>query len=425
MKRNLLIRMAVPITAALFVVGCSTSHHKASYQPARGAPAVPQTTEVVSATGGVETANQGEIQLHKEEMVVGKRQTSNGGVLVRTVVQTENVSQPIELNREEYVIERVPASEVKGTETAFQGREIYIPLTREEPLTSKRALVTEKVQITKRIETDKQTVSTPVRSEDVVITKTPAKATGTVWQQAAPTSPAAAADTNSLKLFREEMIVGKTVVDNGGVKLQKIVRTETASQPVELQREEFAVNRTPVEGAQVASTDFAQREIRLNLSREEPTVATKILPTEWVRVSKKVHTDTQTVTGTIRKENVEIVKLTGEQPAMGGTSAADLGGTTTMSESGSAQIITIKGNAYCAKCQLHEAANCQGVIQVKNGKTPMNYYLVQHDVNNLVMDAETFHEDVCKQGKKVTATGSVRKVDGKMAFTPSKITVID
>jgi hypothetical protein len=41
------------------------------------------------------------IELRKEELVVGKREISNGGVLIRTVVQTENVSQPVELRREE------------------------------------------------------------------------------------------------------------------------------------------------------------------------------------------------------------------------------------------------------------------------------------------------------------------------------------
>lgn len=420
------MQMAVPIIAALFVAGCSTSQPKASYShPAQGAPVVAQTTEVLTASGGVETANQGEIQLHKEEMVVGKRQVSNGGVLVRTVVQTENVSQPVELNREEYVIERVPATEVKGTETAFQGREIYIPLTREEPLASKRALLTEKVQIGKRLETDRQTVSTPVRSEDVEITKVAGKAAGNVWSEATPITAASPGDADSLKLFREEMMVGKTVVDNGGVKLQKIVRTQTASQPIELQREEFTVQRTPITDSQVASADFAQREIRLNLSREEPVVGTRIQPTEWVRVRKQVHTDTQTITGTVRKENIEIVKLEGEQPAMGGTSATDQSGAMIMSASGAPQLTTIKGNAFCAKCQLHLTGKCQNVIQVKNASGVSNYYLVQDDVNNLVMDAETFHENVCQKGKMVSATGSVCKVDGKLALTPSKINVLE
>jgi hypothetical protein len=50
----------------------------------------------------------------------------------------------------------------------------------------------------------------------------------------------------------------------------------------------------------------------------------------------------------------------------------------------------------------------------KNGKT-VNYYLTANDVS------KAFHENVCKEAKKVTATGTVKKVDGKNEFTVSKI----
>ncbi len=424
MQNILFIRMSVPIAAALLVLGCSSSHQRTSYsQVPQGAPAYTPTTEVITASGGIETNAQAEIQLHKEEMVVGKRAVSSGGVLVRTVVQTENVSQPVELYREEYVIERVPASEVKGTETAFQAREIYIPLTREEPVASKRVLLSEKVQLGKRLETDHQTVSSPVRSEDVEITKFEAKPGGIVWQEPAAVA-AAPSEANSLKLAREEMVVGKATVENGGVKLQKIVRTQTASQPVDLTREEYTLDRSPATEPQEASADFSPKEIRLNLSRQEAVVGTRVQPTEWVRVRKQVHTDTQTVSGTVRKEGIELVKLTPEQAPMGGTGIGSQSGATVISESSTPEIVTITGNAFCAKCQLHQVANCQPAIRVQNGSQVVDYYLVQDDVNNLVMDPQAFHDDVCEHGKKVTATGSVRHVDGKIVLAPSSITVL-
>lgn len=437
MRKHLLIRVAVPVATALFVAGCSSSSRKtASYShQAQGAPAVEQKTEIITASGGAETNSQADIQLHKEEMVVGKREVSNGGVLVRTVVQSENVSQPIELQREEYVIERIPASEAaaRSMETAFKGGEIYIPLTREQPVTTKRTLLSEKVQIGKRVETDRQTVSTPVRSEDVEITKVSAKAAESGLQEAAPAAAAAPSEVNSLKLFREEMVVGKKVVDNGAVKLQKVVKTQVASQPVELKREEFTIDRSPVSTPQVAETDFSQKEIRLSLSREEPVVGTRLEPTEWVRVRKQVHTDTETVTGTVRKENIEIVKLAADQAAMGGTSAAGQSGATVVSGSSAPNRVsitvlgeeakptpmTVKGKALCGKCLLHETANCQNVIQVQEGDKTLDYYVVQNKVS------KKFRENVCKEAKQVTATGSVTEVGGKLFFTPSKITLID
>ena len=76
---------------------------------------------------------------------------------------------------------------------------------------------------------------------------------------------------------------------------------------------------------------------------------------------------------------------------------------------------TITGEGKCAKCALHEADKCQNVIQVeKDGKT-VNYYLVQNDVS------KKFHKSICEESKKITATGTVKEVDGKMQLTPTTI----
>src|ERR1035437_6433948 len=63
-----------------------------------------------------------------------------------------------------------------------------------------------------------------------------------------------------------------------------------------------------------------------------------------------------------------------------------------------------------------EKDKCQTVIQVegKNGKT-VKYYLADNDVS------KAFHENVCTEAKKVTATGTVKKVEGKNELTVSKI----
>src|SRR5512140_1508008 len=76
---------------------------------------------------------------------------------------------------------------------------------------------------------------------------------------------------------------------------------------------------------------------------------------------------------------------------------------------------TLTGEAKCAKCALKEGDKCQTVIQTENkkGKT-ITYYLVENDVS------KAFHANVCKATKKVTATGTVKKVDGKNEFTVSK-----
>jgi hypothetical protein len=48
----------------------------------------------------------------------------------------------------------------------------------------------------------------------------------------------------------------------------------------------------------------------------------------------------------------------------------------------------------------------------------VSYYVADNDV------AKAFHENVCKEAKKVTATGTVAKVDGKSEITLSKIELV-
>jgi RecG-like helicase len=77
--------------------------------------------------------------------------------------------------------------------------------------------------------------------------------------------------------------------------------------------------------------------------------------------------------------------------------------------------VTITGDGTCAKCALKETAKCQNAIQVEKDGKKVTYYLVDNDVS------KKFHENLCEQTKKVTATGTVKEVDGKQQFTAKKI----
>jgi hypothetical protein len=85
---------------------------------------------------------------------------------------------------------------------------------------------------------------------------------------------------------------------------------------------------------------------------------------------------------------------------------------------GDSKEVTITGEGKCAKCAMHEGDKCQSVIQAEeNGKT-VTYYLAQNKVS---MD---FHENVCKETQKVTATGTVKEKDGKKVLTASKVELV-
>jgi uncharacterized protein (TIGR02271 family) len=121
------------------------------------------------------------LQAEEERLVVGKRQVEAGGVRLRKVVRTEVVDQPVTLQREEVVVERVPGgagAPAAGPGAApagmFEEQELFIPLYREEPVIAKETVVREEVRVRKTNVAEERQVSEPVRREDVQVENTPA-----------------------------------------------------------------------------------------------------------------------------------------------------------------------------------------------------------------------------------------------------------
>jgi len=133
----------------------------------------PLTADTRGTTGTPRGRDEATIQLSEEQLRVSKREVEAGGVRLRKVIRTEIVNQPVELRREEVVIERVPAGQRTGAPRAgFQEQEVYIPLCREEAVVNKEVRVREEVRAHKESQTDTQHVSDRVRKEDVEIERT-------------------------------------------------------------------------------------------------------------------------------------------------------------------------------------------------------------------------------------------------------------
>ena len=135
-----------------------------AYYGVTGTSQQPTTTRRRSESGR-ETAD---IDLVEEQVKIGKRQVEAGGVRLRKIVRTETVNQPVELRREEAVIERVPG-QGQPAGKAFEGEDIYIPLRREEAVVQKEAAVREQVRVRKTGQTERQNVREQVRREDVEV----------------------------------------------------------------------------------------------------------------------------------------------------------------------------------------------------------------------------------------------------------------
>jgi len=131
-----------------------------------------QTSQTREREGKGQTAGQSAtVRLHEEQVKIGKRDVEAGGIRLRKVIRTETVNQPVELSREEIVVERVPGSQAAGSQAGaeFKEEDIYIPLRREEAVVQKESRVREEVRVSKRAETERQNVSEQVRKEDIDI----------------------------------------------------------------------------------------------------------------------------------------------------------------------------------------------------------------------------------------------------------------
>lgn len=80
-----------------------------------------------------------------------------------------------------------------------------------------------------------------------------------------------------------------------------------------------------------------------------------------------------------------------------------------------ADEVTLKGEAVCTKCELHETDKCGTAIRVHEDGKDVIYYAEKNDV------AKDFHKNICQAPAKVTATGTVKEKDGKKWIKLSKI----
>jgi uncharacterized protein (TIGR02271 family) len=101
----------------------------------------------------------------EEELRVGTRAVEAGEVVVGKHVETERQQVPVNLKREEMVIERRPVNREAGA-TDIREDQIRVPLMEEEAVVDKRAVVKEELVIGKRVVEEQQTVDAEVRREE-------------------------------------------------------------------------------------------------------------------------------------------------------------------------------------------------------------------------------------------------------------------
>lgn len=107
----------------------------------------------------------------------------------------------------------------------------------------------------------------------------------------------------------EQIRVGTQQVETGRARLRKYVVTEDVTTTVPVSHEEVRLEREPITDANrdeaLAGPAISEEEHEVVLHAERPVVAKETVPVERVRLDTETVTEQETVTDTVRKEQIE------------------------------------------------------------------------------------------------------------------------
>ena len=107
----------------------------------------------------------------------------------------------------------------------------------------------------------------------------------------------------------ERMRVGTETREAGRARLRKYVVTENVTQTVPVSREEVRIEREPITDANrdqaYSGAGITEEEHEITLHEERPVVQTEAVAVERVRLGKETVTEQETVTGEVRKEQID------------------------------------------------------------------------------------------------------------------------
>jgi len=155
------------------------------------------------------------------------------------------------------------------------------------------------------------------QAEGTVQGQTTARATSAAQETGATrtTRTAGAARTDAtdqdinVPVYEEELTVGKQREQIGDVHLRKDVVREQQTVSVPLRHEEVTVERVPVSGqvdAAAARDALKGGDIEVPVMGEQAVMGKKVVETEEVRLHKQAVTQDQTVSDTVRREEVTV-----------------------------------------------------------------------------------------------------------------------
>ncbi|GAB2980582.1 PRC and DUF2382 domain-containing protein [Amycolatopsis acidiphila] len=104
----------------------------------------------------------------------------------------------------------------------------------------------------------------------------------------------------------EQLKVGKEQVETGRVRLRKYTVTEEQQIRVPVTHEEVRVEREPITDGERGNARIGDEEQEMTLHAERARVEKEAVPMEKVRLRKEDVTEEQSLSGEVRKEQIEV-----------------------------------------------------------------------------------------------------------------------
>ena len=303
------------------------------------------------------------IPLIEERLEVGTRSVELGDVEVRTTVESEHVSVPIELRRDQIEVRQVDAEDrplaIGEGMDAFEQDTIRVPVRGEEVLASKEAVVTGEVAVEREQIHERHTISETVRQEvvDVAISHDETrpefrehadrlqdrlrKAGGPTFRahngppgteqslggpelghdgvrngrEVFPSGAAGDASGDPEEVLRvreveEHLRVQRRRIALGFVEIRKTVVTEQVLVPVEVRREvvEYRLLDDPGGVATIGEVSGELRDdtIRIPVFRERPVIQTETVVASEIVIDRSLIVERHALDETLRRTRVTV-----------------------------------------------------------------------------------------------------------------------
>lgn len=120
-------------------------------------------------------------------------------------------------------------------------------------------------------------------------------------------------DERVIELKKEELDIDKDIVEVGEVDIKKVIKTETRTIEVPIEKEEIVIERRPGTGTVTPGETIEEsgifekdNEIHIPIREERVEVTKKTVLGDEVVIKKEKHTENKTIVETVKSEDIEV-----------------------------------------------------------------------------------------------------------------------